>query len=399
MKKLLYLLFAITLIGCSSNEDSVINNPDTIPPVITLLGENPQVLVKNETYEELGATANDNIDGNISGSIIISSTVNINQIGTYEVLYNVVDSSNNSAVASRKVAVIGGVDPIIGVWTLINEEWVGPGDWPDDQARGCFMSTDSGSPDTIIFTETSVTKNVWECSSNGDLVSDLEVFGPMTWTSLSAGSYRIHEEEIQVTFLEDFTEMQTPLEDGNITQTWSKNRTAIGDYRDGGIVFYVADVPTDLDGDGDLDTGLVCAIEDQSSGIEWILEGATQSTLNGGTSASIGQGQKNTTAMMNQTDYTGGAAKVCDEYTTTVNGITYNDWFLPSKDELNQMYRHRDAINSNAAAHEGSSFSTSYYWSSTEDDYDAAWRQSFYYGGDSYDSKYYKDYVRAVRAF
>ena len=34
----------------------------------------------------------------------------------------------------------------------------------------------------------------------------------------------------------------------------------IGDYRDGGIVFYIANEPTDLDGDGDLDTGLVAGI-------------------------------------------------------------------------------------------------------------------------------------------
>ena len=39
----------------------------------------------------------------------------------------------------------------------------------------------------------------------------------------------------------------------------------IGDYRDGGIVFYIASPPVDLDGDGDLDTGLVCAIQDQNS--------------------------------------------------------------------------------------------------------------------------------------
>jgi len=66
----------------------------------------------------------------------------------------------------------------------------------------------------------------------------------------------------------------------------------IGDYRDGGIVFYIASPPVDLDGDGDLDTGLVCAIQDQSSSIQWIIGGSTQTTTNGGTLASIGQGQK-----------------------------------------------------------------------------------------------------------
>ena len=50
-----------------------------------------------------------------------------------------------------------------------------------------------------------------------------------------------------------------------------------------------------------------------------------QTTVNGGTSASIRQGQTNTTTMMNQTDYSAGTTTFCDVYTTTVNGITYRD--------------------------------------------------------------------------
>ena len=173
----------------------------------------------------------------------------------------------------------------------------------------------------------------------------------------------------------------------------------IGDYRDGGIVFYIASPPVDLDGDGVLDTGLVCAIQDQSFSIEWILGGSTQTTANFGTSASIGQGQTNTTAMMNQVGYTGGAAAVCNDYSITVNGIIYNDWFLPSKDELNQMYEHKAAINTTASANSGSNFWDDYYWSSTEDDNGDAWIQVFYNGRQDNDGKYYTNYVRAVRAF
>ena len=181
----------------------------------------------------------------------------------------------------------------------------------------------------------------------------------------------------------------------------------IGDYRDGGIVFYIANEPTDLDGDGDLDTGLVCAIIDQGSIIEWILGGDTLTTENGSTLASIGHGQTNTTAMMSQVGYTGGAATVCDEYPTTVNGITYNDWFLPSKDELNQMYGHREAINSAATATGvgGAVFSYAnnrYYWSSTEASSDSAWCQFFVTTTNNNQNQPEKDYnyhVRAVRAF
>ena len=173
----------------------------------------------------------------------------------------------------------------------------------------------------------------------------------------------------------------------------------IGDYRDGGIVFYIASTPVDLDGDGDLDTGLVCAIQDQSSSIEWILGGSTQTTANGGTSASIGQGQTNTTAMMNQVGYIGGAAAVCNDYSITVNGITYSDWFLPSKDELNQMYQNRETINTTAAANSGSNFFDYYYWSSTEYDVNSAWGQNFDFGGQTNIPKDYSTKLRAVRAF
>ena len=173
----------------------------------------------------------------------------------------------------------------------------------------------------------------------------------------------------------------------------------IGDYRDGGIVFYIASTPVDLDGDGDLDTGLVCAIQDHPNAIAWISGGNTRTTENGGTSASIGQGQTNTTAMMGQAGYTGGAAKVCDEYTITVNGIIYNDWFLPSKDELNQIYTNKAAINTTAAANSGSNFSNGYYWSSTEYDNNFAWLHDFFFGDLFFTNKDYTINVRAVRAF
>ena len=173
----------------------------------------------------------------------------------------------------------------------------------------------------------------------------------------------------------------------------------IGDYRDGGIVFYIASPPVDLDGDGDLDTGLVCAIQDYTNAIAWIIGGSTQTTANGGTSASIGQGQTNTTAMMGQAGYTGGAAKVCNDYTITVNGIIYNDWFLPSLNELNQIYTNKATINTTAAANSGSSFSTSFYWSSTEYDNDIAWFQIFDFGDQNYSIKDFTISVRAVRAF
>ncbi|MDF0717303.1 BspA family leucine-rich repeat surface protein, partial [Muricauda sp. 334s03] len=46
----------------------IIIEPDTTPPSIVLIGDNPQDIVLGGTYTELGATASDNNDGDISGS-------------------------------------------------------------------------------------------------------------------------------------------------------------------------------------------------------------------------------------------------------------------------------------------------------------------------------------------
>jgi|TARA_B110000240_G_scaffold135738_1_gene150527 hypothetical protein len=220
MKKLL-LLFLIISTACSSDDDAVNNNNiDTIAPVVTLVGDNPQTILQGDNYTELGIVSVDNINGDISNNVEITINVDLLKLGNYTVTYKSVDTSNNTTIIIRDVIID---DPIIGSWTLVKEEWVGPGDWPSGQARGCFMSSDAGSPDTFLFTETSVTKNVWECFQNGDLATDIIVFGPVNYTNLSPGSYDIDSGNFQATFLEDFTEMQTPFEDGNITQTWSKD--------------------------------------------------------------------------------------------------------------------------------------------------------------------------------
>lgn len=114
-------------------------------------------------------------------------------------------------------------DPIIGIWTLTNEQWVGSGTWPEGQARGCWKSGDDGSPDQYIFTESSVTKKVWECHQDGDLAVDLVTYGPISWSNQGNGNYQWGGQTTQVTFENNSTIMKLPFDDGNILQTWTKN--------------------------------------------------------------------------------------------------------------------------------------------------------------------------------
>ena len=87
---------------------------------------------------------------------------------------------------------------------------------------------------------------------------------------------------------------------------------------------------------------------------------------------------------------TNGAANLADTYTTTVNGVVYGDWFLPSKGELKQMYVNRIAIGG---------FSTDYYWSSSEFADSIAWLQDFDFGYQGWSFKTSTAYMRPVRAF
>ena len=68
----------------------------------------------------------------------------------------------------------------------------------------------------------------------------------------------------------------------------------------------------------------------------------------------------------------------------------YCDWFLPNKEQLNQLYIHRSAL--------GGILNT-YYWSSSESDAGKAWAQDFSNGQQLDGNKTNTSRVRAVRSF
>lgn len=71
---------------------------DETSPVITLLGDNPLVITTNDSYTEYGAMATDDVDGDLSGSIVIDArAVDTTIVGEYSVTYNVSDSARNAA--------------------------------------------------------------------------------------------------------------------------------------------------------------------------------------------------------------------------------------------------------------------------------------------------------------
>jgi hypothetical protein len=136
---------------------------------------------------------------------------------------------------------------------------------------------------------------------------------------------------------------------------------------------------------------LETATSDQSTGIAWGCNG----TSIPGTQLTVGSGEANTALIVASCNEASFAAKLCDNL--SLGGQT--DWFLPSLDELNLMYKNMH-LNG-----QGNFVTSAVYWISQEYDNSRAWYFSFVDGvanngcpscGSNKNENFY---VRAVRAF
>jgi hypothetical protein len=265
MKKLTYLFLALFIVACSSDSSS--NDNDSTAPIITLNGEAIATVNLNSTYTDAGATATDEVDGDLTSSIVTTGVVNTSVEGNYIITYTVSDTSGNTATATRQVTVV---------------------------------------------------------------VQNL----------------------------------------------------AIGQSYQGGKIAYILQSGDTGYVEGEFH-GLIAATADQSSGIQWYNG---DYIVTGATGTAIGTGSANTDAIIAAQGSGSYAASIARDY----NGGGYTDWFLPSKDELNQLYENKTA---------NSGFTDAWYWSSTEFNNDVAWLQIFSNGNQNDDIKANTYYVRAVRAF
>lgn len=96
----------------------VINPLDTTAPVITILGNLTENILIGSTYVDAGATAWDNVDENLTSSIITTNNVNTSTPGTYTVDYSVTDNAGNIGTANRTVIVSSSVDTTAPVITI-----------------------------------------------------------------------------------------------------------------------------------------------------------------------------------------------------------------------------------------------------------------------------------------
>jgi hypothetical protein len=131
------------------------SGPDTVAPVITLVGASTIDLNVGDTYSEQGATATDDTDGNLTSSIVTTGTVNTNAGGTYFVNYNVSDAAGNAATqVTRTVNVIA--DTTAPVITLVGASTLNlnVGDTYSEQGATATDNIDGNLTSSIVTTGT-----------------------------------------------------------------------------------------------------------------------------------------------------------------------------------------------------------------------------------------------------
>ena len=86
---------------------TVIVAADIVAPVITLTGSDTINVTLGDAFTDPGATATDNVDGDITTSIVVSGdTVDVNTAGTYTITYNVSDAAGNPATEVTRTVIV-----------------------------------------------------------------------------------------------------------------------------------------------------------------------------------------------------------------------------------------------------------------------------------------------------
>jgi len=149
----------------------------------------------------------------------------------------------------------------------------------------------------------------------------------------------------------------------------------IGQNYQGGLIAYI---------DQTGQHGIIASLDNMDK-IGWVSNWRIMPYI-GATGTSIGTGLFNTQKIINNAVDTGRtAAKICNEY--SYEG--YNDWYLPSFEELRQLYIHKSVLSLNSAN----------YWSSSEIDTISAYTLDMTTGSKIDSDKSYKYYVRPIRNF
>ena len=158
---------------------------DGTPPVITLLGDNPLEIAVGDTYIGPGATALDDVDGDITGDIIVGGdTVSTVAVASFDVTYDVSDAAGNAATQETRVVNVINTPPVINGFSIsLNPVFVNSTatfNWVVDDANGdtltCQVDVDNDGIDEYTINDCGdITTQPHTYTSAGDVTAKLTV--------------------------------------------------------------------------------------------------------------------------------------------------------------------------------------------------------------------------------
>ena len=221
VKTLVCVVATVVLVACGDGKgDEGPKQPeaDTTAPVITLNGASTFALNQGGEYSEPGATAKDDVDGEVD--VAITGEVDVNTLGTYTITYTAADKAGNQASITRTV-IVEEARPFITRWdttrggvsgnTQIKIDTLGDGynysiEWGDGESdenvqgdivhtyenEGIYVVRISGDfPQLYMESVTEVTDDlgfvtgISYASDNQKLVS-VEQWGTIRWKSMNS---------------------------------------------------------------------------------------------------------------------------------------------------------------------------------------------------------------------
>lgn len=178
------------------------------------------------------------------------------------------------------------------------------------------------------------------------------------------------------------------VSDADGLATWSESPPppvttyAVGDFAQGGVVFWVS---------ANGQHGKVVSIYNFGK-FPW---SNISDTSVGESAQSITNGGGNTVAVIMQTGHIHSASRLCADF--AYGG--YDDWYLPSEEELTDLWLNRSVIEATANANGGEDFAHESFWSSTEVNSTTAKAKNFLGGGLFHVNKLVNNNLRPIRAF
>jgi len=130
---------AVDVSGNIATTTRAVNIVDTSAPEITINGTNPITIEINSTYNDLGATASDAIDG--ARSVVTTSNVDTSRIGTYPVTYVASDLSQNISTSTREVNVVDIIEATQALFSDLNANGIADADESDVIATSTMSLT------------------------------------------------------------------------------------------------------------------------------------------------------------------------------------------------------------------------------------------------------------------